>query len=161
MIYINRLFVRFVPIFIVLLLFVGCSNTKYVGTKINSKYEPKESKDLCPVNDSNDMLEQTRDASVLPGFLSTQDVKVKKVYQLVAQNVDLLKYIPCYCGCGERLGHKSNLDCFIHEVKENGNIVWNSHATTCLNCLDIAAESVSLKQQGKTPIVIRKYIEKG
>lgn len=141
------------------LIFVGCSNT--------NNAEPKKSEEKVSQSESHgnhtgepqDIREQTKDASTLPSFLSTQEVQVQKIYQLAAQNKDLLKNIPCYCGCGESAGHTSNKDCFIYEVKDNGNIVWDSHATTCLNCMEIAVESASLKQKGKTPLEIRKYID--
>lgn len=157
----KNMIIKVTPILIVTsLLFVGCSNTNNAEPKKSSKEEVSKTESHADhTSEPKDIREQTNDASTLPSFLSAQEVQVQKIYQLAAQNVDLLKNIPCYCGCGESAGHTSNKDCFIYEVKENGNIVWDSHATTCLNCMEIAVESASLKQKGKTTLEIRKYID--
>ena len=72
---------------------------------------------------------------------------MKDIYTVAGQNAELLDWIPCYCGCGESVGHKNNKNCFIREIKKNGEVVWDSHATTCVNCLEIAVESASMKQK--------------
>ena len=36
-------------------------------------------------------------------------------YRFAAANRELLRYIPCYCGCGAE-GHTSNWDCYIASV---------------------------------------------
>ncbi|SDG76641.1 Protein of unknown function with PCYCGC motif-containing protein [Aneurinibacillus thermoaerophilus] len=106
-----------------------------------------------------DILETTAGPDQLPSFLKDFDPQVAKVYQAVGHNYKVVENIACYCGCGESVGHKSNRDCFIHEVKPDGKIVWNSHGTTCVNCLHIAAESIMMKQEGKSLLDIRKYID--
>ncbi|MBI2563091.1 MAG: hypothetical protein HYW08_12030, partial [candidate division NC10 bacterium] len=41
----------------------------------------------------------------------------------------MLRYIPCFCGCGnERVGHKSNADCYVAERFFDGRITFTSHA---------------------------------
>ena len=66
--------------------------------------------------------------------------------------------IPCYCGCGESVGHKTIKIALFVKLK-NGEVVWDSHATTCVNCLEIAVESASMKQKGKSTLEIRNYID--
>lgn len=34
----------------------------------------------------------------------------------------VLRWQPCYCGC-EADGHRSNLDCFVDEVRADGSVV--------------------------------------
>ena len=31
---------------------------------------------------------------------------MKDIYTVAGQNAELLDWIPCYCGCGESVGHK-------------------------------------------------------
>lgn len=106
-----------------------------------------------------DIQETTKSINELPSFLNKLDPQIGQVYQIAAQNEQLLNWIPCYCGCGEVAGHRSNRDCFIKEVKANGEIVWDSHGTGCGACLNIAFESALLKKQGKSDLEIRKYID--
>ncbi|PRZ14325.1 uncharacterized protein with PCYCGC motif [Laceyella sacchari] len=108
---------------------------------------------------AGDVRELTAGVTVLPSFVKGLDPKVGQIYQIAAANADVLKSMPCYCGCGESVGHKSNLDCFIHEMKPNGQVVWDSHGTKCGTCLDIAAESAMLKQEGKSLKEIRQIID--
>ena len=37
---------------------------------------------------------------------------VKAAYLFAAQHPEVLKYVPCFCGC-ERGGHRGNDDCFV------------------------------------------------
>src|SRR5579862_7252886 len=37
---------------------------------------------------------------------------VRTVYGFAAHHADVLRYIPCFCGC-ERLGHRANDECFV------------------------------------------------
>jgi hypothetical protein len=106
---------------------------------------------------TGDLQEETA-ANQLPSFLRQADPKVASIYRLAAKHLDLIEHIPCYCGCGQSVGHKSNRDCFIREIR-NGSIIWDSHAMTCYNCQQIALESIQLKEQGKSTLEIRKFID--
>src|SRR5215213_1884259 len=37
---------------------------------------------------------------------------VRATYDFAAQHPEVLKYVPCYCGCGSQ-GHKANESCFV------------------------------------------------
>lgn len=52
---------------------------------------------------------------------------VQEAYRFAIANPDVLSNMPCYCGCGN-MGHMSNLDCFVQEVKPDGSIVFDYHA---------------------------------
>jgi hypothetical protein len=103
--------------------------------------------------------ETTAGLSVLPSFLQYYESEVKQVYKLAAAHTELLQWIPCYCGCGSREGHRHNKDCFIKEIKATGEVVWDSHAAHCINCLEIAKEASLLEEQGKAKLEIRRYID--
>ncbi len=111
------------------------------------------------VAENGDLQERTASLSELPTFLNGQDERIRLVYRLAGDNYDLLRRIPCYCGCGRSAGHQSNANCFIKEAGEDGSIVWDDHGTRCNFCLLIAAESAKLKRQGKSDKEIRDYID--
>ncbi|WP_369900993.1 PCYCGC motif-containing (lipo)protein [Bacillus manliponensis] len=106
-----------------------------------------------------DISETTSGIDVLPSFLAEVDPQIQDIYTIAGQHAELLESMPCYCGCGESVGHKSNKNCFIREIKETGEVVWDSHAVTCVNCLEIALESAKMKRDGKTDIAIRNNID--
>lgn len=106
-----------------------------------------------------DIREETASSSELPAFLDEKSQEMKNLYTAVALNKDLLEQMPCYCGCGESVGHRNNYDCFIHENKENGAVTWDNHATKCGVCLEIAAQSIVDYQEGKSVKQIRKEID--
>ncbi len=108
---------------------------------------------------SGDIQELTASADVLPSFLEGQHEDIQLVYQVAGKATDILEWIPCYCGCGDSVGHRSNLNCFIAETREDGSILWDDHGTRCLVCLEIAVESVQMAQQGKSLKEIREAID--
>lgn len=109
---------------------------------------------------SGDLQEKTASVAVLPSFLKGQSEQIRIVYEAAGKSTDVLKWIPCYCGCGESAGHTSNMNCFVKEVNKDGSFVWDDHGTRCAVCLQIAVESIKLKQEGKSLKEIRSYIDK-
>ena len=108
---------------------------------------------------NGDLREQTASLSELPGFLDNQSDSVLLAYRAAAVVRDTLQWIPCYCGCGDSAGHRSNLNCFIHEVKQGSAVVWDDHGTRCGVCVDIALKSAQMKADGKTDADIRRFID--
>ncbi len=108
---------------------------------------------------SGDIQEETASANVLPSFLEDKQENIRLVYQVAGQSTEILEWMPCYCGCGESSGHKSNLNCFIQEKREDGSIVWDDHGTRCLVCLEIAVQSAKMHQDGKSLKEIRQVID--
>lgn len=108
---------------------------------------------------SGDLQETTDSVKQLPTFLDSQPEDIRLVYEVAGQATDILEWIPCYCGCGESAGHRSNLNCFIAEKRDDGSVVWDDHGTRCQVCLEIAVESVQMYQQGKSLKEIRQAID--
>jgi hypothetical protein len=52
---------------------------------------------------------------VWPSFVTDAPPEVKTLYEFQITHGDLMKYMPCYCGCGQRSGHKSNRDCYVQK----------------------------------------------
>ena len=63
-----------------------------------------------------------------PGFAPGRPVdQTRAVYQFAAEHPEVLKYVPCYCGC-ESTGHPHNESCFVKRRDAGGNVVeWDTH----------------------------------
>lgn len=108
---------------------------------------------------NGDLQEITASANILPTFLDNQHEQMRLIYAGAGKATDLLKWIPCYCGCGDSAGHSSSVNCFVKEVRPDGSIVWDDHGTRCNVCLEIAAKSISLAQEGHSLQEIREVID--
>ncbi|WP_375546934.1 PCYCGC motif-containing (lipo)protein [Paenibacillus sp.] len=104
---------------------------------------------------NGDLQETTQGTDKLPAFLDALDPSLKTAYTTAASVKDILSSIPCYCGCGESAGHKSNLNCFIKETNEDGSVVWDDHGTRCGVCVETAMTVSGLNKQGKSVKEIR------
>lgn len=51
---------------------------------------------------------------------------VQAVYRFAAQHPEVMRYVPCYCGC-EHSGHRDNEDCFVSARAADGQVTWNTH----------------------------------
>lgn len=116
---------------------------------------------VTSVNDGSmgDLRVETADKNTLPPFLVDHHENMQILYRAVAQHKELLEYIPCYCGCGESVGHGHNYHCFIHENNPDGTVIWDDHATRCQVCLDIAAEAIVEYEGGKSINDVRDMID--
>src|SRR5215468_6164238 len=52
--------------------------------------------------------------SILPPDIRKAPAEVREAYRFAIANRDVLRYIPCYCGCGEQ-GHTSNASCYVKD----------------------------------------------
>lgn len=62
--------------------------------------------------------------SALPANIRQAPPNVRDAYRFAIANRDILRQIPCFCGCGTE-GHKSNADCYIKDVRPDGSIVFD------------------------------------
>jgi len=58
--------------------------------------------------------------SALPTNVRQAPPTVREAYRFAIANRDILKQIPCYCGCGAE--HQSNAECYIKDVRPDGTI---------------------------------------
>jgi len=65
--------------------------------------------------------------SELPPELQSAPETVREAYRFAIANPELLRQIPCYCGCGG-VGHTSNYDCYVAEARPDGSLVFDAHA---------------------------------
>ena len=106
---------------------------------------------------------QSRDLHMLsmdqmPAEVQSAPVTVQTAYQFAAANPDIMKDIPCYCGCGD-IGHTSNYACYVSDVDASGKITFDNHALGCSICVDITQDVMRMLRDGKTPQDARAYID--
>lgn len=94
--------------------------------------------------------------AIFPAYVTAN---VRDGYEYALRRPDVLKYLPCYCGCGLMDGHTSNLDCFIVGVEKNGSVRFDDHGSFCDTCLQIARDAERLLGQGKTLAQVRDYVD--
>jgi hypothetical protein len=59
--------------------------------------------------------------NALPVYFRKAPPNVREAYRFAIANREILRQIPCYCGCGSD-GHKNNADCYIKDVKPDGTV---------------------------------------
>lgn len=94
----------------------------------------------------------------LPAFLSAATPRVRDAYRFAVANPHMLEQIPCYCGCG-KMGHTSNLSCYIDSANAGGAIVYDEHASGCGICVDITQDVMRLTQTNQSLWEIRAYVD--
>ena len=52
--------------------------------------------------------------SILPADIGKAPAEVREAYRFAIANREILRYIPCYCGCGAQ-GHTSNASCYFQD----------------------------------------------
>jgi hypothetical protein len=67
---------------------------------------------------------------VWPDFVTDAGPEVKRLYEFQITNGELMRYMPCFCGCGQDAGHRSNRDCYVQRVNADGTVVLDSMAPT-------------------------------
>ena len=94
----------------------------------------------------------------MPAEVQAAPVTVQTAFQFAVANPDIMKNIPCYCGCGN-VGHTSNYDCYVSSVDEQGNIAFDNHALGCSICVDITQDVMRMLRDGKSPQDARAYVD--
>lgn len=96
--------------------------------------------------------------TMLPAFLNTATPRVRDAYHFAVANPSALVQIPCYCGCG-KMGHASNLSCYINSDSTEDAIIYDEHADGCGICVDITQDVMRLTRSGQTTWEIRAYVD--
>ena len=94
----------------------------------------------------------------MPEGVKSAPTVVQQAYQFAAANPDVLKHIPCYCGCDD-IGHSSNYECYISGTDSGGKLTYDAHALGCSICVDITQDVMRLLKQGKPVAEIKPYID--
>lgn len=94
----------------------------------------------------------------MPADVKSAPTTVQQAYQFAVANPEVLKQIPCYCGCGA-MGHTSNYSCYVSGVDDSGSVIYETHALGCSICVDITQDTMRLLKQGDTVPEIKAYID--
>ncbi|HET6446204.1 MAG TPA: PCYCGC motif-containing (lipo)protein [candidate division Zixibacteria bacterium] len=94
----------------------------------------------------------------MPADVQQSPVVVQQAYQFAVANPEVLKQIPCYCGCGA-MGHTSNYSCYVADVGAGGDVVFDNHALGCSICVDISQDAMRMLDQGKEIPEIFAYVD--
>jgi hypothetical protein len=99
-------------------------------------------------------LEATRSGTpaqtVELGSLSEQ---LAAQYRFVESNQLVFEHLPCYCGCGQTLGHRNLRDCFVWSAG-----VYDAHASGCGVCQAEAIDAQTMLGKGMDVQAIRAEV---
>ena len=83
---------------------------------------------------------------------------VQTAYKFAVEHPQVLKYVPCFCGCGAS-GHLNNYDCFVKSEIGAGSVLLDAHGFGCGTCVGVALQSKALLEQGLSVRAIRQAID--
>ncbi|HMR99341.1 MAG: PCYCGC motif-containing (lipo)protein [Anaerolineales bacterium] len=112
----------------------------------------------CSTSNSDDAHLAMMPLDQMPMEVQSAPVAVQEAYQFNTANPDIMKNIPCYCGCGD-IGHTSNYDCYVSNIDDKNNITFDNHALGCSICVDITQDVMRMLRDGKSPQDARAYID--
>jgi hypothetical protein len=112
----------------------------------------------CSSSDSGNVHLYMLPMDKMPEEVQNAPVTVQEAYQFASINPDVMKDIPCYCGCGD-IGHASNYECYVSNVDDQDNITFDNHALGCSICVDITQDVMRALRDGKSPQEARAYVD--
>jgi hypothetical protein len=125
------------------------------GCSVSASSNP--SSDMKPP-DSMSMMDTTMQNVQYPDYVKNAPPTVHEAYEFALSHQKEMQKYPCFCGCG-RMGHTSNLSCYIKDVDSKGKVTFDSHASGCGICVDITKDVKRLLAEGKSSKAIRTYID--
>jgi hypothetical protein len=67
---------------------------------------------------------------IWPAFVTKTGPEVKQLYEFQVTRGELMRWMPCFCGCGQSAGHRNNRDCYVQAVNPDGSVVFDAMAPT-------------------------------
>jgi Protein of unknown function with PCYCGC motif len=128
-----------------LLLFMALTTTLAAGCSAQTSQSAAGEMNMAPL-------------ASMPADVQQAPISVQQAYQFAAANADVLKQVPCYCGCGV-IGHTSNYACYVSGQNPDGSLAFDAHALGCSICVDITQDSMRLLGRSKTVPEIRSYVD--
>jgi hypothetical protein len=87
------------------------------------------------------------------------DARTQEAYAFALAAPQVLKWMPCYCGC-DAMGHRSNADCFFKPTREGlSNLAFEEHASYCQVCVDTALMAKRMLGEGQSLRAIRNAVD--
>ena len=78
---------------------------------------------------------------------------IEEAYMFAKDHPDLLKEIPCYCGCANT-GHRNNYDCYFDS---DGKFI--EHASLCGGCTGTTLDVKRMLAEGKSVEEMQAFID--
>ena len=96
----------------------------------------------------------------LGGYAPPRPMAVlQDAHMFTADHPEVSSFIPCYCGCGQS-GHQDNADCFVRGRDAQGKVTeWEPHGAACAVCIDIAVQSMKMRNSGASISAIRQQVQ--
>jgi hypothetical protein len=95
-----------------------------------------------------------------PRLLPRPPEVIRTAFRFAAEHPEVLRYMPCFCGCNE-MGHRSSEDCFVKSRAKNGTVTaWNEHGIACAMCIAVAERAKTMCDAGASLSDVRADIEK-
>ena len=95
---------------------------------------------------------------IWPSQYQNAPQSVRDAYAWAATHENILRFIPCFCGCGAD-GHKNNFDCFVRSRGTGGWITMDLHGLSCGTCVSITLETASMTEKGLSVRQMRTAID--
>lgn len=108
---------------------VVCAVLLGVGVTLwRAEVPERETTAISAISASGDQFDRVP-AGQLPAFAASNSSLVQMTYRYAVAHPDVLRHIPCYCGC-EGAGHRHNGDCYVQARHADGTITFTSHGAT-------------------------------
>ncbi len=95
-----------------------------------------------------------------PWYVTRGTENVRLSYAYAVNHPEELRHIPCYCGCGTRLGHDSVLDCFVAGRDLFGRTRYNDHGVSCRLCVAVVRDAMDRVAAGKPLAQVRAEVDR-
>ncbi len=93
-----------------------------------------------------------------PSEVQAAPVVVRQAYAFAHEHPDVLRAVPCYCGCGA-IGHTSAYACYIAGEESDGGVTYDLHAVGCSICVDITRDAQRMFEEGQSISDVRAAID--
>jgi hypothetical protein len=80
----------------------------------------------CKSEEAQERALKLAPVSELSAVLQQAPASIQEAYRFALANPEVLKHIPCYCGCVV-VGHTSNYDCYVAEENSDGSVIFDNH----------------------------------
>lgn len=97
--------------------------------------------------------------SMWPARYAQAPQAVRDAYAFAVDHKAQLRYIPCFCGCGQTAGHRDNWDCFVKEETAPGRFILDPHGFACGTCVGVALDTKAMLASGMSLKAIRTAID--
>jgi Protein of unknown function with PCYCGC motif len=111
---------------VIALVAAGCGGNDEPTTEAGSAGFASRFAKYKPAPEPNGDLDKV----VWPDYVLQAPPEVKELYEFQVTHGEVMRYMPCFCGCGQNAGHRSNRDCYVQRVNTDGSVVFDSMAPT-------------------------------